>query len=109
LISGGSKAEALSHPPTEIRDRANSETNYGDEKVSLKLLTKSRQEQHMRIKNTDPLSKLFTKYREIAVSKGWASHGSKMKFVFDGEEIHANDTAASLDMENGVVIDVHIA
>lgn len=79
-----------------------------DDRVTLKLVTKARQEQQMRIRTTDPLSKLFDKYRELAIGNGWASDISNFKFIFDGDEVEGSDTATDLDMEDGVVIDVHI-
>lgn len=101
--------------PSEAERKAGTPASDGEEevkeeeeKVTLKLVTKARQEQQMRIRSVDPLGKLFRKYREIAISKGWATEKSKMKFVFDGDEIQDDDSAATLDLEDGMVIDVHV-
>eukprot|EP00884_Botryococcus_braunii_P023387 jgi/Botrbrau1/9732/Bobra.0388s0024.2 len=112
-IKGGSGSpgkdtrHTSARPSSPLKSQDNREEDT-DEKVTLKLVTKARQEQQMRIRSTDPFSKLFDKYRELAVEKGWASDSSKLKFIFDGDEIQGSDTTIDLDMENGVVIDVHI-
>jgi hypothetical protein len=81
----------------------------GDDKVTLKLVTKKREELEMRIRTRDPLSKLFTKYQEHAVEQGWAPKGSTLKYMFDDDHIKGTDTAEKLEMEDGVVIDVLIS
>lgn len=49
----------------------------------------------------------FGKFKDHAISKGWASSETQFKFVFDGDTVKDTQTPENFDMEEGELIEVY--
>lgn len=75
--------------------------------IELKIQSQSRTKVSqvvISLRPTDPMSVMFQKYAEVTSTP----LEKILKFKFDGEVIEEDDTPASLDLEGGECIDVHI-
>ncbi|KAG2488473.1 hypothetical protein HYH03_012978 [Edaphochlamys debaryana] len=62
--------------------------------------------QSMRIRRSDPLSKLIDSFRKFAADKKLTSQPQKIRFKFDGDDLQGSSTADDLDLDDADQIDV---
>ena len=75
-------------------------------KFLVKLRTKHKTEVKMQIVSKCAFGKMFDKFRNHALSKGWVNDTDVLVFEFDGEKLQREQTPLQLDMENDYVVDV---
>ncbi len=78
-------------------------------KVLLRFrLPEDKQEVKLKIPSSAALQQAMDKFAELAVERGWAPAGSRLRFEFDGERLEGGETAAGLEMEDGDLLDVRV-
>ncbi|GFR40362.1 hypothetical protein Agub_g909 [Astrephomene gubernaculifera] len=82
----------------------------GEDRVLLKLVWGTGKDGFLklRVARSDPISKLVEKFREIARQRNLCRDPSKIKFLFDGDDLAKtpNTTPEELDLEDDMIIDI---
>jgi hypothetical protein len=61
--------------------------------------------QLLRIAVSQSFRRLYKRYGEVGVEKGWLPPGAKLALMLDGEKVEPDETPASLDLEDNDVLD----
>lgn len=79
-----------------------------DDGTKLTLTCKCKQGSvEIRVRQSDPFSKLQKAFLMLATDKGWLSKPpASIKFEFDGDALELDSTPADLELEDGYTIDV---
>ena len=79
-----------------------------DDGTKLTLTCKCKQGSvEIRVRQSDPFSKLQKAFLMLATDKGWLSKPpASIKFEFDGDALKLDSTPADLELEDGYTIDV---
>jgi hypothetical protein len=79
-------------------------------KVQLVFKTKAGQSVKIKVLPSDPLQHAFDRFLEHAKSQGWvaATAEGRVRFVLDGDNLAGRETAEDLDLEDDMMIEVHI-
>ena len=94
--------EVVVEAPAVAPDVAAKLSERAREQINLRVVTQRGEEIFFKVKGSTKFGKLIEAFCE---KKGLRS--SQQRFVFDGNRIHANQTPAQLEMEDGDVIDVY--
>lgn len=104
--AAGSSEGFGSHLGEHGVDPLEAETADAANRITLQLQCKHGKAR-LRVAKTAHLQKVFDKYMQHALKQGWLSdQGAKVTFMFDGDVLRKDQTAADLDLDDDDVIDV---
>mmetsp|Transcript_27288 Transcript_27288/g.76187 ORF Transcript_27288/g.76187 Transcript_27288/m.76187 type:complete len:98 (+) Transcript_27288:93-386(+) len=83
---------------------ASSAPKQENDHIALVVVNQDSTEVHFKIRRNTPIQKLINSYCQRQ-----GLRESDLKFLYDGERIHGNQTPQDLDMEDNDIIDAMLA